>query len=479
MTLTGISVLLLSSVAFISYGVVTARRNLVTNVEVAAEITAANVTPALLFDDANTAGEILSKLQSAPTLLKAALYAPNGHVFAHYPQNMADQNFPPAQATQISRFGPGVLEFYYPIWDNGKRIGELYIQSDLSPLYERIRLYTVIILLVIVSGIAIVLVLARWLQGQISRPILELARAARIVSEKRDYTVRAQSIGKDELGALTDAFNHMLTQIQDRDQALRKSQDDLTDLNRSLEERVTQRTSELATANKELEAFTYSVSHDLRAPLRHIDAFAQIVQDETKTNPSPTLRRYVDRIRVGVQNMGLLIDDLLNLSRVARAEVAHQPIRLNDLIDEVLIEMKPETENRNIEWHIGRLPMAQCDPGLMKQVFMNLIANAIKYTRPRQQAVITVDTETVNGQTAIFVRDNGVGFDNKYAEKLFGVFQRLHRAEEFEGTGVGLAIVKRILDLHQGRIWAQSDLDKGATFWFSFKGLSTQAQAQK
>ncbi|MGZ4965394.1 MAG: sensor histidine kinase, partial [Limisphaerales bacterium] len=159
--------------------------------------------------------------------------------------------------------------------------------------------------------------------------------------------------------------------------------------------------------------------------------------------------------------------------------VAQQPVSLNVLVDEVISEMRPEIEHRNIEWKVGRLPTATCDAGLMKQVFTNLIANAVKYTRPRERAVICIDMETVDGDPAIFIRDNGVGFDNRYTDKLFGVFQRLHRAEDFEGTGVGLAIVKRILDLHGGKIWASSELDKGATFWFTFRGLIPEERTTK
>ena len=175
--------------------------------------------------------------------------------------------------------------------------------------------------------------------------------------------------------------------------------------------------------------------------------------------------------------MGMLVDDLLNLARVGRRGLALQITGLNSLINEVVTELKPEWEGRNVKWMLADLPYAECDPGLMKQVFQNLISNALKFTRPRGQAVIEIGQQRQNGSPVIFVRDNGVGFNMKYAEKLFGVFQRLHRAEDFEGTGVGLATVQRIIQKHGGRIWVEAELDKGATFYFNL-GVSEKTETK-
>jgi light-regulated signal transduction histidine kinase (bacteriophytochrome) len=205
--------------------------------------------------------------------------------------------------------------------------------------------------------------------------------------------------------------------------------------------------------------------------LRHIDAFAGILEEELKDGISAQTQKHIARIRHGVQNMGELVDDMLNLSRVGRQEIILEKVRLNSVVDEVLAGFKPELEQRNVEWRIGKLPSARCDAGLIKQLFTNLISNAIKYTRPREKAVIEIDKEIGEGATVIFIRDNGVGFNMKYVDKLFGVFQRLHHADEFEGTGVGLATVQRIVHLHQGRVWAQGELDKGAKFSFTLKGM--------
>jgi light-regulated signal transduction histidine kinase (bacteriophytochrome) len=209
----------------------------------------------------------------------------------------------------------------------------------------------------------------------------------------------------------------------------------------------------------------------LRAPLRHIAAFAQILDEEYGKSAPDQARHYLARIRKGAQDMGRLVDDLLNLSRVGRAGAKHETVDLNRLIDDVRAELRLETDGRDIQWRVAALPPAQGDAGLLKQVFANLISNAVKYTRPRRTAVIEIDLEQVDGVPAIFIRDNGVGFNMKYAGKLFGIFQRLHREEEFEGTGVGLATVRRIVELDGGRIWAQAELDKGATFHFTLNGL--------
>ncbi len=229
--------------------------------------------------------------------------------------------------------------------------------------------------------------------------------------------------------------------------------------------------AELAATNRELEAFTYSVSHDLRAPLRHIDGFSRILLQDIGPSFDADARRNLERIRVATQHMGHLMDDLLNLARVGRREMQPQITGLNALVDEVVADLNLGTAGRQVEWRISPLPFAECDPGLLKQVFANLLSNALKYTRPRESAVIEVGHTTVEGRATIFVRDNGVGFNMKYADKLFGVFQRMHRQEEFEGTGVGLAIVQRIIRKHGGRIWAEAEQDKGATFYFTLRSL--------
>ncbi len=242
-------------------------------------------------------------------------------------------------------------------------------------------------------------------------------------------------------------------------------------LNQELEQRVAMRTAELEAANKELEAFAYSVSHDLRAPLRHIDGYMGLLRQHFGTGLNEQGRRYMDMTSEAAQRMGQLIDDLLSFSRMGRAEMTEETVALGPLVAEVVDELAPEAVGREVDWRVSRLPEVVGDRALLKIVFSNLLSNALKFTQPRDPAEIEVGwrPEKHKGHTeiAVFVHDNGVGFDPDYADNLFGVFQRLHRAEEFEGTGIGLATVRRIVARHGGRTWAEGTLGRGATFHFS------------
>jgi PAS domain S-box-containing protein len=243
----------------------------------------------------------------------------------------------------------------------------------------------------------------------------------------------------------------------------RRNEERIGKLNSELKQRL----AELSIANEELESFSYSVSHDLRAPLRHIDGFARILKEDFAAAIPEEGRRYLDQVLTSANQMGHLVDDLLNLARIGRKPIVRQPVRVEELVREVISELAPETEQREIDWRVEPLPEVECDPGLVKLALVNLLTNAAKFTRGCRPAVIEVGTRQLNGTQAFFVRDNGVGFDPKYADKLFGVFQRLHRQDEFEGTGVGLATVRRIVRRHGGEVWAESERGRGATFSFT------------
>ncbi len=244
------------------------------------------------------------------------------------------------------------------------------------------------------------------------------------------------------------------------------AEQEIHQLNADLENRVAGRTAELEAANKELEAFSYSVSHDLRSPLRAVDGFSQALLEDYGEMLPKEGRKYLETIRQGAQRMGALIDDLLTFSRLSRVPLNKQAVSMMTLVREVLDQLRAQEGDRALDLRVGELPQCHGDPALLKQVWINLISNAHKYTRKREKALVEIGSTLENGEPVYFISDNGVGFDMQYAHKLFGVFQRLHRAEEFEGTGVGLAIVQRIVHRHGGRVWAEAELDGGAKFYF-------------
>jgi signal transduction histidine kinase len=246
-----------------------------------------------------------------------------------------------------------------------------------------------------------------------------------------------------------------------------RAEDHIRQINSGLEQRVIERTAELAATNKELEAFTYSVAHDLQAPLRNIQSYAQLLEVDWASKMPDEAVPYLKRISARTKHMGQLISGLLNLSIIGKQGLKRQKVELNGLVEEVVASLKAETSNRDIQWKIRKLPIEECDPNLMKQVFTNLLSNAVKYTQPCPKPVIEVGPARVNGETPVCVRDNGVGFNMKYADKLFGVFQRLHPVSEFEGTGIGLATVDRIIRKHGGRVWVEAEENKGAAFYFT------------
>lgn len=223
----------------------------------------------------------------------------------------------------------------------------------------------------------------------------------------------------------------------------------------------------LESTNRELEAFTYAISHDLRAPLRHADGFSKLLLEEFEAKLDETGQGYILRIRQAVQHMERMVNELLNLGRVGRRELRARNTPLRSLVDMAMAELEGQSRGRPVDWRIGPLPEIECDPDLMESVFANLLANALKFTRGREPAIIEVGTTTQGGRTVIYVRDNGAGFEQQYASRLFGIFQRLHRPEEFEGTGVGLATVQRIVHKHGGQVWAEAELGRGATFYIS------------
>ncbi|MFL7793528.1 MAG: ATP-binding protein [Anaerolineae bacterium] len=315
----------------------------------------------------------------------------------------------------------------------------------------------VITVILVIVALVIASVFSLLAVRQIVRPIQIMAATAQAVSTG-DLSRRVEITSQDELGVLADTFNSMTVQLQT--------------LVSSLEQQVAERTAQLEASNKDLEAFAYSVSHDLRAPLRHIAGFVDLLSKHEEGNLDATSSHYLETITQSTEQMGRLIDDLLTLSRAGRTEMQTRRVVLDEMIRKVQGEFESEEKDRHITWEIDPLPDVEADPILLRQVWANLLSNAVKFTAPRAKARIEVGALPIDAESnyvTLFVRDNGVGFDPQYTHKLFGVFQRLHREEDFKGTGIGLATVRRIIERHGGQVWAESEPDHGATFYLTLR----------
>jgi len=475
-------VLLLTSAAFAGYQYWSLRRTTRDALSIRARIIAANSTASLAFSNDADARELLSALRADPHIVAAVLYDKGGHVFAAYPADVAGSAVPAAPGPDGYRFERGLLIGFQPVEEAGsQRLGTLYLASDLGAVYDTFRLSGVIGVLVLAVSLLTAYLLSTVLQRTVSQPILTLAETAKAVSARHDYSVRAPKLSEDELGVLTDAFNQMLGRIEDQNRALRDSQEKLQGHATDLEQRVVERTheleernealrrnaAELLAANAELDAFAYSVSHDLRAPLRSIDGFSQVLLEDYAGTLDEAGRDSLRRVRAASQRMATLIDDLLKLARVTRAEMRTEVVDLSGMAGDIAAELQRTAPERQVEVAIAPGLTARGDSRLLRVALDNLLRNSWKYPANQARPRIEIGSAEGNGSRVFMVRDNGAGFDMQYADKLFGVFQRLHSAAEFEGTGVGLATVRRIITRHGGRIWAEGAVDQGATFYFT------------
>ena len=447
---TSVSLVLAFSLLFI-YEFQVYRKGLTTNLSTLADVVGDNSTAALSFQVRQDAEDILSSLDREPQIIAACLYLRDPLTdtysdFAKYRRPGFSAAIPAVPEPDGYRFGRSSVHVFRTISDEpqGKPLGVIYLQADQQAMRERLGLYAVELSVILILAMVFAVLISNRLQKYISVPIMDLARLAGLVSDKQDYSVRAKRTGDDEVGQLTDAFNHMLEQVQRREQALTQ-------------------------ANKELESFSYSVSHDLRAPLRHVIGFGELLERRAAGALDEKATRHLGNILEAARKMGNLIDDLLVFSRMGRAAITIAEVDMRRLVDEVIYDLRIETERRKIDWKIPQaLPVVQVDRNLIRQVWSNLIGNAIKYSKTRDVATIEIGGEDQgDGFYRFWVKDNGAGFDMNYVHKLFGVFQRLHDGTEFEGTGIGLANVKRIVVRHGGNAWGEGKVGEGATFYFS------------
>ena len=392
------------------------------------------------------------------------------------------QIYPLGAAGAAAPAGGNLRRVEKPIEYLDMHLGTLIVMIDMTAPLDRLRrqndeLALLLFAMLVIMSVTIVLAL----ELAVRKPLSQLADAARQLAAG-DYDAPLPGSGSDEVGTLAGSFASMrnelrrqkLELLQEHDRLLeqvderKRAEDEVQQLNRQLEQRVAQRTADLEQANKELEAFSYSASHDLRTPLRAISGFSQVLIEDERERLSADGRGLLERIVRNANRMAELIDDILKYSRASRRALDRQPVDLDALAHAVAEELA----NGRVLLQIGSLPTVSGDATMLRQVLENLIGNAVKFSAQREQARVEVGCREAQGGTVFYVKDNGAGFDMRYADKLFGMFQRLHAESEFPGTGVGLAIVKRLIERHGGRIWAEAGLDKGATFNFTLGGAA-------
>ena len=463
------------------------RSNLVEKLFTEAQITADNCKAALTFEDTGDAEKTLKALKADSSIVFGCVYKKNGNVFVNYARTDADKEHLIIQVQKPGySFANNLLTVFEPIVLDNETIGTVCLRSDLSPMYAALRRNaqnTAAVLLL--AAIAAYIVSAK-LQRFISGPILGLAKLAQSVSEKKDYSARAFKNSNDEVGLLIDSFNEMLEQIQERDSELVKAKGEL-------ELRVQERTSELTTANKqltseitereraehkqaelvkelegvnqELKDFAYIASHDLKAPLRAIKTLADWISTDYADKLDQDGQEQLKLLRQRVDRMHNLIDGILQYSRVGRVREKLTEVELNKLMPEIIDMLAPPA---NIKITVeSDLPTVKCEETRITQVFQNLLSNAVKYMDKPEGYIKVLCSE--DGEYWKFgIADNGPGIEKKHWERIFKIFQTLAPRDEFESTGIGLTVVKKIVELYGGQIWLESEVGKGTTFLFTF-----------
>jgi signal transduction histidine kinase len=478
---TTFAALAVAGAALVFYDLHTYKQQWVDDLLTQAEILGRASAPALAFDDPKTANENLALLKARPKILAGAIYNARGKLVADYRRAGTTAAAPPdLPEPDAVRVQGDEMVVFLRIVEGKEIVGTVYLRANYE-LAARLKNYVGILGAVMALSLLVAAGLSAWLQAGLTKPILAVTDIAREVMEKRDFSLRVRKTTEDEIGVLVDAFNDMLAELGRRAEALeasnrslahevserQRADENLHELNVELERRVTERTAQLEAANKELEGFSYSVSHDLRAPLRGIVGFAEALIDDHGADLSDEAKRKVGIVQHEGRRMSALIDDLLAFSRLGRKAMKFSELNMTSLAGATWDGLVAQHEAGKVEIKIESLPAAKGDRVLLGQVWVNLLSNALKFSSKQANPHITVSAITDAKEHIYFVRDNGAGFNPKYQSKLYGVFQRLHDASEFPGTGVGLALVQRIVSRHGGRVWAEGALNEGATFYFS------------
>jgi signal transduction histidine kinase len=468
-----------ASLSFVTYQFVAGRSAVARSLAITSRIFGQQCSAALEFRQADEARSIMAALQADQQIMAAAVYDDEGNLFADYARPELEPGLvPPSPMADGAEFADGDLLVFQPIVSDGERIGTFHVRSDMGNLWRRLRVNVGVMAMILAITFMAAVLLSRRLGGLLTDPLLRLAAGVQAVSARNDYSIRvASGGGADETERLIAGFNAMLAEVQSRDDALARARDELEKRVAERTQELQERMGELVALNAELESFSYSVSHDLRAPLRAIGGYARMLVEDFGPDVPPASARYLDVIMRNTEKMGQLIDDLLAFSRMSRSPMPLAYVDMNRVVEDVIAETREQAPQRPLDVEVGPLPPAHGNAAMIRQVVTNLVANAVKYSRGRDRTVIRISATEGPDETVYRVSDNGVGFDMKHAGKLFGIFQRLHAPDEFEGTGVGLALVHRIVQRHGGRVWAESTPGVGSTFSFTLGDRRRNATA--
>ena len=459
--------LLLACAGFFAYDQITFRQGLLRTLSAQAQIIGSNSVSALIFNDPQSAFVTLAALKGSPHIASAGILTAEGKRFAQFTTEAGGEiiNTPALGDDEVEtyRFGSTHAILVRKIVSDGKLVGFVYIRADLKEIDVRLWRYALISAAVLLLSLMFALLVSSRLRRSLADPIIALAETAQTVSRDKNYKVRVPSSGTgDELGTLIDSFNEMLREIQQRDAELQKAHDEL-------EHRVAERTRDLVSANRELEAFSYSVSHDLRGPLDALSGFSYVLLKNNATRLDDNGRDALTSIRAAAKRMSELIDDLLNLSRVSTSTMHREKIDLSIYARSIMEELCRDHPERKVEFVAPASAEAFGDDRLLRIALDNLLRNAWKYTSHHDRARIEFGQQIANDRIVYFIADDGSGFDQRGAARLFQPFQRLHSSAEFPGHGIGLATVRRIIQRHGGEIWVEAAVEKGASFYFTLE----------